>query len=162
MSGSTTGSSFGVETPAVFQVWRPERKRVVWTVVRVPASGYGFGAGGSQEPGAALGGGGDAVAFVVVLAEAFPGLGGDLDGQAEGAGALVQPPDRQPAGDGGELVDGQEDLALTVDGVGGEQVGQGSRLRFGDGGGSALQGAVPGVGVGEGGPAVQAGSEAPP
>ena len=50
----------------------------------------GFGVGGVQEPDAAVGGGGDPVPLVLIGAEALPGLGGDLDAEAERPAAFIQ------------------------------------------------------------------------
>ena len=71
-----------------------------------------LGVGGVHDPDAAVGGGGDPVPLVLVAAESLPGLGGDLDAEAEGPAAFVQVGQRDPAGDGAVVVGGQQDGAL--------------------------------------------------
>jgi len=91
----------------------------------------GFGVGGAHQPDAAVGGVGDAFALVVVVAESLPGLGGDLDAQAEGPAALGQLVQGQAAGYGGVVVAGQQDrTGLGAAGGGGaaDQLGQGQGL----------------------------------
>ena len=68
-----------------------------------------FGVGGVHHPQAAVGGGRDPVPLVVIGAQALPGLGADLDADAEGPAAFVQVGQRDAAGDGGVVVGGQQD-----------------------------------------------------
>src|SRR5262249_14512206 len=88
----------------------------------------GLGVGGAHQPDAAIGGGADPVPLVVVAAQSLPGLGADLDADAEGPASLVELPEGDAAGHGRVVVAGQQDRAgLGVAGCGGvgDELGDG-------------------------------------
>ena len=64
--------------------------------------------GGVQDEDAAVGGGRDPVPLILGRAQALPGLGADLDADAEGAAAFVQVGQRHPPGDRGVVIGGQQ------------------------------------------------------
>ena len=99
---------------------------------RVPASWeMGSGCGVRMQPYPAVGGGRDPVPLVIGVAEAVPGLGGDLDADAQGPAAFVELPQRDLAGHGRVVVAGQQDRPRLGDHAGGgmgEQLGDGEGL----------------------------------